>query len=142
MAPTPTQPSTHPYEQRQHEGGLESVAAGGLGVDEVAALQGNPIEGLAAYARFCVPSDDARLLSCRALPGHRHKRLTAAEVRKRFDLRWWRGGHALLLQDVEQLPFVRCPGALNTWRVPEPVLAVLERLGCRFDAAGQLRRAA
>jgi len=62
--------------------------------------------------------------------------LTAARVRKRFDLRWWRGDHALLLGDVEGLPFVGCKGALNTWRVQPEILAQLERqLGRTFPAA-------
>jgi hypothetical protein len=66
--------------------------------------------------------------------------LTADEVAESYDLRWWRGGHGLLLEDAVELPFVACPGTTTTWRAPDKVLAELERLGCSFDAAGQLRR--
>jgi hypothetical protein len=66
--------------------------------------------------------------------------LSAREVAHAYDLRWWNGGHALLIDDVEPLPFVACKGALNTWQVPAPVLAELERLGRRFDDDGMLRR--
>jgi hypothetical protein len=54
--------------------------------------------------------------------------LTAAHVRRRFDLRWWRGGHAMLLGVVEELPFVACKGALGLWTVPDEVLTELARL--------------
>jgi len=64
--------------------------------------------------------------------------MSAAEVRRRFDLRWWSGGHGLLLTDVEQLPFVPCSGALNMWQVPAEVLQQLETAGRRFDRYGNL----
>ncbi|MHC4780503.1 MAG: ASCH domain-containing protein [Planctomycetota bacterium] len=60
--------------------------------------------------------------------------LSADEVAAAYELRWWSGGHALLLDDVQPLPFVACPGALNTWQVPEPVLAELRKRGVRFGA--------
>lgn len=59
--------------------------------------------------------------------------LSAREVAKAYDLRWWRGEHALLLDDVKPLPFIACKGALNAWQVPAHVLSELERLGRRFD---------
>lgn len=41
--------------------------------------------------------------------------LTAAQVRQRWDLRWWRGGHAMLLAEVEEVSFVPCKGSLGLW---------------------------
>ncbi len=38
---------------------------------------------------------------------------------------WWTGGFALVLADVEPLPFVPCPGALGLWTVPPPVRAAI-----------------
>ena len=48
--------------ERQREGGLEAVAAGGHGVDEIAAFQGRPIERLAGHACLRIPEGNARLL--------------------------------------------------------------------------------
>lgn len=38
---------------------------------------------------------------------------------------WWTGGFALVLADVEPLPFVACAGALGLWTVPENVRAAI-----------------
>jgi hypothetical protein len=42
-----------------------------------------------------------------------------------LDFRWWMGGYALVLADVEPTPLVPCKGALGIWRVPESVAAQL-----------------
>jgi hypothetical protein len=67
------------------------------------------------------------------------------DVAERFDLRWWAGsdglvagGHALVLDDVHELPFVKCPGRLGLWRPPADVLRRLEQAGRRFDRCGNL----
>lgn len=51
--------------------------------------------------------------------GARHEQISAA------DARWWMGGYALVLADVEPLPFVACKGALGLWTVPADVLEAL-----------------
>lgn len=38
---------------------------------------------------------------------------------------WWFGGFALVLADVEPLPFVRCNGALGLFEVPESVIGAV-----------------
>lgn len=47
----------------------------------------------------------------------------ADEIRDLTDTErsWWTGGFALVLADVEPLPFVPCAGALGLWTVPPPV---------------------
>lgn len=40
---------------------------------------------------------------------------------------WWTGGFALVLDDVEPVPFVPCKGALGLWRVPDDVRRAIER---------------
>lgn len=45
---------------------------------------------------------------------------------KDLDLRWWMGGYALVLADVEPTPLVLCRGALGLWRPPAGVLAQLD----------------
>lgn len=42
-----------------------------------------------------------------------------------LDLRWWMGGYALVLTDVEPTPLVSCRGALGLWTPPADVLAQL-----------------
>ena len=39
---------------------------------------------------------------------------------------WWFGGFALVLADVEAVPFVPCAGALGLWRVPAEIEAQIE----------------
>jgi hypothetical protein len=64
-----------------------------------------------------------------------------------LDERWWNGrsmscrsggGHALVLDDVRELPFIECLGRLGMWRVPADVLRRLARAGHRFDRHGNL----
>jgi hypothetical protein len=43
-----------------------------------------------------------------------------------LDMRWWMGGHALVLVDLEPTPFVECRGHLGLWNVPPHVLERLE----------------
>lgn len=52
--------------------------------------------------------------------------LSEWEYARGLDLRWWMGGYALILADVEPLPFVACKGRLGLWR---PERRVLEALG-------------
>jgi hypothetical protein len=42
-----------------------------------------------------------------------------------LDWRWWMGGYALILADVEPTPWVPCRGALGLWTPPPEVLARL-----------------
>lgn len=42
-----------------------------------------------------------------------------------LDTRWWMGGYALVLADVEPVKWVPCKGALGLWTVPDDVLAAL-----------------
>lgn len=44
----------------------------------------------------------------------------------RLDLRWWMGGYALVLADVQPTPFIECRGMLGLWTPPA---AVLEQVG-------------
>lgn len=45
-----------------------------------------------------------------------------------LDLRWWFGGYALVLADVEPLAApVPCKGRLGVWRIPEGAAAQLRR---------------
>lgn len=43
-----------------------------------------------------------------------------------LDLRWWMGGYALVLADVQPTPFIECRGMLGLWTPPPDVLAKLE----------------
>lgn len=43
-----------------------------------------------------------------------------------IDYRWWMGGHALILDQVEPVKWVPCRGALGLWTVPDDVV---RRLG-------------
>lgn len=40
-----------------------------------------------------------------------------------LELRWWRGGYALIIVDVEAVLFVPCPGRPGIWDVPDDVAA-------------------
>jgi hypothetical protein len=42
-----------------------------------------------------------------------------------YDLRWWMGGYALVLADVEPTPLVPARGMLGLWRPTADVLAQL-----------------
>lgn len=44
-----------------------------------------------------------------------------------LDLRWWMGGYALVLADVEPTLLVPCKGARGLWRPPPDVLAQIDR---------------
>lgn len=56
--------------------------------------------------------------------GHSGER--ARLVAENLDLRWWQGGHGLILADVEALPqAIPCRGRQGIWRVPEEVAAQL-----------------
>jgi hypothetical protein len=49
-----------------------------------------------------------------------------------IDMRWWAGGYALVLADVEPLPFIECKGALGLWNVSESTLAELAVHGAKI----------
>ncbi len=51
------------------------------------------------------------------------KHLMPEQVREQFDLRWWMGGHGLLLTNVEPASnLVAARGMLGCWTVPDDVL--------------------
>ena len=43
------------------------------------------------------------------------------------DLRWWMGGYALILDDVQPTPFIECRGSLGLWDVPDDVVGQLKK---------------
>lgn len=42
------------------------------------------------------------------------------------DMKWWMGGYAIVLTDVEPTKIVECRGALGCWNVPDDVMAALQ----------------
>jgi hypothetical protein len=66
--------------------------------------------------------------TCGQWPPHKRLDCTACEGTARprdLDWRWWMGGYALILADVEPLPLTPCKGALGLWTPPPGVLASL-----------------
>lgn len=45
-----------------------------------------------------------------------------------LDLRWWHGGYALVLADVQLIEPVPCKGRLGVWKVPADVAEQLRRV--------------
>lgn len=84
--------------------------------------------GIVGRARIVGQVDNAR---CSERWRARIGATTFAETRDLTtdERRWWTGGFALVLADVEPVPFVACKGALGLWTVPPDARAAIARGG-------------
>jgi len=60
---------------------------------------------------------------------YREGDLATRDFATSLDLRWWMGGYALVLADVEPTPLIKCRGYQGLWRPPPGVLFRLGEAG-------------